>query len=62
MNPEEASSELMDATPLAMIPPTAPEVAPYLPRDVIEGIGHGFLQIPSATVSAALFDNSDLDD
>jgi hypothetical protein len=44
-----------------MIPPTAPEVAPYLPRDVIEGIGHGFLQIPSATVSAALFDNSDLD-
>jgi len=62
LNPEEVSSKLMDATPLAMIPPTTPEPAPYLPREVIEGIGQGFLQIPSAIVSAALFDNDDLDE
>ncbi|KAG0523635.1 hypothetical protein BDA96_07G139800 [Sorghum bicolor] len=57
-----ASTAMENPIPLAMIPPANSEAAPYLPKNVLEGVGHGFLQIPSETVSAALLDNDDLDD
>jgi hypothetical protein len=37
---EDASME-EEPIPLAIIPPTSMEVAPHLPREVLQGIGHG---------------------
>lgn len=47
--------------PLAMIPPDS-GVAPFLSKNILHGIGEGFLQILSETVSAALLDKDNLDD
>ena len=51
--------EVEEPTPLAMIPPAA---APHLPKEVLEGIGEGFLQIQPTVVSAALLEQDNLDD
>lgn len=47
--------------PLAIIPPPVNEAAPHLPRDFIEGIATGFLQIQPETVSVALPKKDNLD-
>lgn len=45
-----------------MIPSAGTEVARHLSKEVLEGIGQGFLQIQPTAVSAALLDHDDLDD
>lgn len=44
--------------PLVVIPGPAP----HLPKEIIEGIAHGFLQIQPEAVSSALLDQDDLND
>lgn len=53
---------MLEPTPLAVIPPKEKEVAPYLTKNVLEGIGEGFLQIQPMAVSAALLEQDDLDE
>ena len=47
--------------PLAMIPPSGMNVAPHLPKNILQGIGKGFLQILSKTISAAHLEEDDID-
>jgi len=47
--------------PLAMIPPSGMNVAPHLPKNILQGIGEGFLQIQSEIISAALLEEDDID-
>lgn len=42
---EEDPAEEEEPMPLSMIPPSSKNVAPHLPRDILAGIGEGFLQI-----------------
>jgi hypothetical protein len=56
--PAESEEE---PVPLAMIPPSITP-APYLPQEVLQGIGEGFLQIQPESVSAALLKHDDIDE
>lgn len=58
---EKAPHQVAEPVPLAMIPP-AGGPAPHLTKDILHGIGQGFLQIQSETMSAALLDKDDLDE
>jgi hypothetical protein len=62
MEGEPSTYEVLEPTPLAVIPPKGKEVAPYLTKNVLEGIGEGFLQIQPMAVSAALLEQDDLDE
>lgn len=53
---------ILEPVPLAMIPPQNSAPAPHLPKEVLHGIGTGFLQIQPGTVSAALLDKDDIDE
>jgi len=44
-----------------MIPPGFTP-APYLPQDILQGIGEGFLQIQPESVSTALLKHDDIDE
>lgn len=59
---KEPATEEVEPIPLAMVPPPGCNVAPHLPKEVLRGIGEGFLQILSETVSAALLEKDDLDE
>jgi hypothetical protein len=54
-------AEPEEPIPLPMIPPSN-EVAPHLPKDVLEGIGDGFLQIEPMAISATLLEVDDIDE
>jgi hypothetical protein len=43
--PMESAANVEEPVPLAMIPPPNKEIAPHLPREILEGVGHGFLHI-----------------
>jgi hypothetical protein len=58
---KEAAPAEEEPVPLAMIPPSGKNVAPHLPKNILQGIGEGFLQIQSETVSAALLEEDDID-
>lgn len=60
--PIEPNVDPVEAVPLAIIPPNSSEVAPHLPKDVLAGIGEGFLQIQPSAVSAALLEVDDIDE
>lgn len=57
-----STQEILEPTPLAMIPSAETVVAPHLSKEILEGIGEGFLQIQPTVVSAALLDHDNLDD
>jgi hypothetical protein len=42
--------------------PLGTEIAPHLPKDVLEGIVQGFLQIQPTAISTALLEVDDLDE
>ena len=48
---KETVADVGEPVPLAMIPPPGKNVAPHPPREILEGIGQGFLQIQFETVS-----------
>ena len=60
--PKESAANVEEPVPLAMIRPPGKEIAPHLPREILEAIGHGFLQIQSETVPATLLEKDDLDE
>ena len=59
---KKTAEEDGEPVPLAMIPPPGKETAPHLPKEILQGIVEGFLQIQSETVSAALLDPDNIDD
>lgn len=54
---DEETDVIEEPTPLAVVPPV-----PYLSKDILHGIGEGFLQIQPSVVSAALLDKDDIDE
>ena len=58
---KEAAPAEEEPVPLAMIPPSGMNVAPHLPKNILQGIGKGFLQILSKTISAAHLEEDDID-
>lgn len=42
---KEPAAEVEEPIPLAMVPPPDCTVAPHLPKEILRGIGEGFLQI-----------------
>lgn len=61
--PTTSDEEVVDATPLPMIPGSPKDgPAPHLSKDILKGIATGFLQIPPEAASAALLDEDDADE
>jgi hypothetical protein len=59
----QALGEVLEPVPMAMIPasPSVQAPAPYLTKEVVEGIATGFLQIHPSDVSAAIL-HKDIND
>lgn len=59
---EEADEDVIEAMPLATIPPSSSGVgvAPYLNSEILKGIAEGFLQKQLESVSAALLKKDNL--
>jgi len=59
---KEPAADEDEPIPLAMVPPPGCNIAPHLPKEILRGIGEGFLQIQSEIVSAALLEKDDIDE
>ena len=59
---KKTAEEDGESVPVAMIPPPSKETAPHLPKEILQGIANGFLQIQSETISVALLDPDNVDD
>lgn len=58
----KSAAEAEEPVPLAIIPPGGFIVAPHLSKEILLGIGEGFLQIQPESVSATLLRQDDIDD
>ena len=61
--PFTAEEDVVDPCPLAIIPgPSNYGAAPHLPKEILEGIATGFLQIQPKAASAALLEKDNIDE